>query len=54
VVKTRIQIQTTPISQSKYNWVFPGVATVAREEGVRALYKGTFDEINDRIPAQGA
>lgn len=39
VVKSRMQNQR-PGAQAKYNWTLPGVVTIFREEGFRALYKG--------------
>lgn len=42
VAKTRIQIQTS--GPLKYNWTLPAVATIAREEGFSALYKGLFQK----------
>lgn len=30
----------------KYNWAFPAVATVAKEEGVSALYKGFVPKVS--------
>lgn len=41
VVKSRIQNATKiPGQVPKYNWAIPALGTVAREEGLRALYKG--------------
>ncbi|CAO3613559.1 unnamed protein product [Cunninghamella echinulata] len=39
VVKSRIQGYTGE-GPKKYNWALPAVATVAKEEGVSALYRG--------------
>jgi len=41
VVKSRMQNQKhVPGQPLKYNWTFPSLITVYREEGLRALYKG--------------
>eukprot|EP00842_Homolaphlyctis_polyrhiza_P006461 jgi/Hompol1/6816/HPOL_003794-RA len=51
VVKTRVQSQiTTPL---KYNWTFPALATIAREEGVAALYKGFVPKVLRLGPGGG-
>ncbi|KAL2913910.1 hypothetical protein HK105_206644 [Polyrhizophydium stewartii] len=51
VVKTRIQSQTAlPL---KYNWTLPAIATVAREEGVGALYKGFVPKVLRLGPGGG-
>ena len=41
VVKSRIQgTKPVPGVAPKYNWTYPAIMTIAREEGVAALYKG--------------
>ncbi|EGF79105.1 hypothetical protein BATDEDRAFT_90092 [Batrachochytrium dendrobatidis JAM81] len=51
VAKTRIQIQmTTPL---KYNWTLPAIATIAKEEGVGALYKGFMPKVLRLGPGGG-
>lgn len=40
VVKSRMQNQL-PGQASKYNWTFPSLGVVAREEGFKALYKAS-------------
>lgn len=43
VVKTRIQNQDAILKAGeprKYNWTWPSMATIAKEEGFTALYKG--------------
>ncbi|KAI8812517.1 mitochondrial carrier domain-containing protein [Cladochytrium replicatum] len=52
VVKTRVQ-STRAGSGSKYNWSLPGVALVAREEGVAALYKGFVPKVLRLGPGGG-
>lgn len=54
VVKSRIQ--NTPKVAGvvpKYNWAWPGVGIVAREEGVRALYKGLVPKVVRFCPGGG-
>ncbi|OAL30867.1 hypothetical protein AYO20_08560 [Fonsecaea nubica] len=54
VVKTRIQASTrTNGAVAKYNWVFPALITVAREEGVRGLYKGLTAKLLRFCPGGG-
>lgn len=43
VVKSRVQNQIKP--PYKYNWTLPAVATIAREEGFGALYKGFIPKV---------
>jgi solute carrier family 25 2-oxodicarboxylate transporter 21 len=46
VVKSRIQnTPRVPGQVPKYNWAWPGVFTVAREEGFAALYKGFLPKV---------
>lgn len=46
VVKSRIQNTTkVPGVVPKYNWAFPAVATVLKEEGFGALYKGFLPKV---------
>ena len=47
VVKSRIQNTPKIAGQvPKYNWAWPAVLTVAREEGPSALYKGFLPKVN--------
>lgn len=48
VVKSRIQA-----GSSKYVWTFPSVVTVAREEGIAALYKGFIPKVLRLGPGGG-
>ena len=54
VVKSRIQ-NSPKVSGSvpKYNWAWPAVATVAREEGFAALYKGFLPKVLRLGPGGG-
>tara|TARA_R110002003_G_scaffold206_23_gene15886 strand:+ start:245 stop:835 length:591 start_codon:yes stop_codon:yes gene_type:complete len=46
VVKSRIQsVAKVADVKQKYEWAWPSLAVVAREEGFRALYKGYFAKI---------
>ena len=46
VVKSRIQNSIKVAGQTpKYNWAWPAVATVAKEEGFAALYKGFIPKV---------
>jgi solute carrier family 25 2-oxodicarboxylate transporter 21 len=46
VVKSRIQsVAKVEGVRGKYEWAWPSLAVVAREEGVRALYKGYLAKI---------
>lgn len=46
VVKSRIQNETrVPGMVSKYNWAWPAVGTVLKEEGFAALYKGFLPKV---------
>jgi solute carrier family 25 2-oxodicarboxylate transporter 21 len=41
VVKSRIQsVAKAPGAKQKYAWAWPSLGVVAKEEGLRALYKG--------------
>ncbi|KIY44840.1 mitochondrial carrier [Fistulina hepatica ATCC 64428] len=54
VVKSRIQgtIQV-PGVVPKYNWTYPALVTIFREEGVRALYKGFVPKVLRLAPGGG-
>ncbi len=54
VVKSRIQ-NSPKIAGSvpKYNWAWPGLATVMREEGFSALYKGFLPKVLRLGPGGG-
>lgn len=46
VIKSRIQnTPRQPGVTPKYNWTWPSVATVLREEGISALYKGFLPKV---------
>lgn len=53
VVKTRVQNHTNPNVAPKYNWTLPGLATIAREEGFGALYKGYVPKVLRLGPGGG-
>ncbi|KAK3683157.1 hypothetical protein LTR37_020496 [Vermiconidia calcicola] len=54
VVKSRIQNSPkVPGGVPKYNWAFPALGTVAREEGFRALYKGFLPKVLRLGPGGG-
>lgn len=53
VVKSRIQNSPQTISPSKYNWSIPSLFIVAREEGIRALYKGFIPKVLRLGPGGG-
>ncbi|ETI25576.1 hypothetical protein G647_02350 [Cladophialophora carrionii CBS 160.54] len=56
VVKTRIQAATRAKGMTvtaKYNWAFPALVTVAREEGIRGLYKGLTAKLLRFCPGGG-
>ncbi|KAK4150567.1 putative mitochondrial 2-oxodicarboxylate carrier [Chaetomidium leptoderma] len=54
VVKSRIQATVKVAGQApKYNWAWPAVATVAKEEGVAALYKGFVPKVLRLGPGGG-
>lgn len=52
VVKTRIQNQAASATL-KYNWALPALATIAREEGPAALYKGFMPKVLRLGPGGG-
>ena len=54
VVKSRIQ-NTTRVAgvTPKYNWTWPSIALVAKEEGVGALYKGFVPKVLRLGPGGG-
>ncbi|EXJ57381.1 hypothetical protein A1O7_07728 [Cladophialophora yegresii CBS 114405] len=54
VVKTRIQAATRAKGvTAKYNWAFPALITVTREEGIRGLYKGLTAKLLRFCPGGG-
>ncbi|CAN8098411.1 unnamed protein product [Discula destructiva] len=54
VVKSRIQNSPrVPGTVPKYNWAFPAVATVFKEEGFSALYKGFLPKVLRLGPGGG-
>ncbi|TEB20987.1 mitochondrial carrier [Coprinellus micaceus] len=54
VVKSRIQgTQKVPGVVPKYNWTYPAIMTIAREEGVAALYKGFVPKVLRLAPGGG-
>jgi len=54
VVKSRIQsVQVVPGVTPKYNWTYPAVLTVYREEGMAALYKGFVPKVLRLGPGGG-
>ncbi|RFU73169.1 mitochondrial 2-oxodicarboxylate carrier 2 [Trichoderma arundinaceum] len=54
VVKSRIQnTPKVPGQVPKYNWAFPSVVTVFREEGFGALYKGFLPKVLRLGPGGG-
>lgn len=54
VVKSRIQSTArVPGVTPKYNWTLPSIATVAREEGLAALYKGFLPKVLRLGPGGG-
>jgi len=54
VVKSRIQNSIKVAGQTpKYNWAWPAVATVAKEEGFAALYKGFIPKVLRLGPGGG-
>ncbi|KAK3332175.1 mitochondrial carrier domain-containing protein [Cercophora scortea] len=54
VVKSRIQNSPKVAGQvPKYNWAWPAVATVAKEEGFAALYKGFLPKVLRLGPGGG-
>jgi len=54
VVKSRIQgAKSAPGVVPKYNWTYPALVTVAREEGIGALYKGFVPKVLRLGPGGG-
>ncbi|KAJ3571324.1 hypothetical protein NP233_g3824 [Leucocoprinus birnbaumii] len=54
VVKSRIQgAERVPGVVPKYNWTYPALATIMREEGVGALYKGFVPKVLRLAPGGG-
>ena len=54
VVKTRVQNQIVQAGQiPKYNWTLAALGTVAREEGLAALYKGFVPKVLRLGPGGG-
>jgi len=54
VVKSRIQTaERIPGVKPKYNWTYPALVTIAREEGLAALYKGFVPKVLRLAPGGG-
>ena len=54
VVKSRIQgAEKIPGVIPKYNWTYPALVTIAREEGFVALYKGFIPKVLRLAPGGG-
>ncbi|THH08241.1 hypothetical protein EW146_g9054 [Bondarzewia mesenterica] len=54
VVKSRIQgYAKVPGVTPKYNWTYPGIVTIFREEGAAALYKGFVPKVLRLAPGGG-
>ncbi|KAL9710776.1 hypothetical protein Ac2012v2_006313 [Leucoagaricus gongylophorus] len=54
VVKSRIQgAERVPGVTPKYNWTYPALVTIMREEGVAALYKGFVPKVLRLAPGGG-
>jgi len=54
VVKSRIQGATkVPGVKPKYNWTYPALVIIAREEGIAALYKGFVPKVLRLAPGGG-
>lgn len=54
VVKSRIQNTTKVAGQApKYNWAWPGLGTIMKEEGFGALYKGFIPKVLRLGPGGG-
>ena len=54
VVKSRIQgAEHVPGVTPKYNWTYPALVTIMREEGVAALYKGFVPKVLRLAPGGG-
>lgn len=54
VVKSRIQgTAKVPGVVPKYNWTYPGIVTIFRDEGAAALYKGFVPKVLRLAPGGG-
>jgi solute carrier family 25 2-oxodicarboxylate transporter 21 len=54
VVKSRIQSAVkVPGVAPKYNWTYPSLVTIFREEGAAALYKGFVPKVLRLAPGGG-
>lgn len=54
VVKSRIQgAHPIPGVVPKYNWTYPSLALILREEGAAALYKGFVPKVLRLAPGGG-
>ncbi|KAG8952107.1 hypothetical protein FRC04_005107 [Tulasnella sp. 424] len=54
VVKSRIQgAERIPGVAPKYNWTYPSLAIIAKEEGAAALYKGFVPKVLRLAPGGG-
>ena len=54
MVKSRIQgAERIPGVKLKYNWTYPALLTIAREEGLAALYKGFIPKVLRLAPGGG-
>ena len=54
MVKSRIQgAAKIPGVSPKYNWTYPALVTIAREEGLAALYKGFVPKVLRLAPGGG-
>jgi len=54
VVKSRIQsVSKAPGVVPKYNWTYPALVTMMREEGVASLYKGFVPKVLRLAPGGG-
>ena len=54
MVKSRIQgAEKIPGVKPKYNWTYPALVTIAREEGLAALYKGFVPKVLRLAPGGG-
>jgi solute carrier family 25 2-oxodicarboxylate transporter 21 len=54
VVKSRIQsVEKVPGVVPKYNWTYPALVTIFREEGAAALYKGFVPKVLRLAPGGG-
>lgn len=53
-MKSRIQgAERIPGVTPKYNWTYPALATIMREEGLAALYKGFVPKVLRLAPGGG-